>query len=480
MSKRKRDDLEADSAPIASYYASTRRRTTVNQQQLSQFRKTLEQSRKSLHAALRLARGFERQKMGRRQKSASKEPQTLLRLREEAIILKQLDLEKTAANHLVKSLSKAKRVRESACFVTVYGAEPHLDGVKSTAEGNVLGRLFGSEPVRKAMAAATSEVYRALGIEDGAGGTAKEGSGTVQSTTKANKEHAMISKRSRVADEELDPMEITTDEEGSEEDGEDDELFDDDSFEGFSDEEDAGNESGAHGSRQSPSISASDSEAVDSNEISVSGSAPSSDSSEESEHYSGSDADSAPSSHPQQPAPRNGHSLKPTPPTTTSTTAFLPSLSMGGYYDPGSDSDSDQEPETIPIERKNRRGQQARRQIAEMKYGKNAKHLQKQTKTKDAGWDARKGAVASSVNTGGRNSGAGPRSSRGAGQGRGRGGSRSKDDHARPGQVTEKPKIRDDTGPVHPSWEAAKARKQQAAVMASGAAAFAGKKITFD
>jgi hypothetical protein len=415
--------------------------------------------------------------MGRRQKSASSEPQTLLRLREEAIVLKQLDLEKIAANHLVKSLSKAKRVRESPCFVTVYGTEPNLEGVKSTAEGNVLGRLFGSEPVRKAMAAAMAEVYRALDIEAGDGGARKESSGAVQFTKRSNKEDATISKRSRNVEEELDPMEITTDEEGSEDHGGDDGSFDVDSFEGFSDEEAAGNKVGTYDSQQPPSIPGSDSEAVDDDGVSISGSAPSIDSPEDISD-SGSDSDVAESLQPQQPARRNNHPLKSDPPTTAATTAFLPSLSMGGYYHPGSDSDSEDEPEKIPIERKNRRGQQARRQIAEMKYGKNAKHLQNQAKTKDnAGWDVRKGAVSTPT---GRTGGAGPRGGRDAKQGRGRGGSRSTGNLAGPKQVAEKPKTRDDSGPVHPSWEAAKARKQQAAVMASGAAAFTGKKITFD
>jgi hypothetical protein len=144
---------------------------------------------------------------------------------------------------------------------------------------------------------------------------------------------------------------------------------------------------------------------------------------------------------------------------------------MGGYYS-GSESEDDTEQyhgPALPKERKNRRGQRARQQIAELKYGKGAKHIGKKP-TQDersSGWDAKRGAV-------GRD-------------GHSQDGFRKRkivqkpaEDHsaARTNRTskTAKSKSMDDQGPLHPSWEAAKKRKMQDQTQAS----FQGKKITFD
>lgn len=136
---------------------------------------------------------------------------------------------------------------------------------------------------------------------------------------------------------------------------------------------------------------------------------------------------------------------------TTST--ILPSLTSG-FVSGSEDSDIedvDEEP------RKNRPGQRARQAIWEKKYGNKAKHLQKQSKNRDQGWDAKRGATSvdhyhkhtRSDNTG-----------------------RSNGDAPRPAK---KPK-RDDSGPLHPSWEAAKLAKSKDMSIP----AFSGKKISFD
>jgi hypothetical protein len=148
--------------------------------------------------------------------------------------------------------------------------------------------------------------------------------------------------------------------------------------------------------------------------------------------------------------------------------SFVPSLTMGGYIS-GSGSDID---DAVALEppRKNRRGQRARQQIWEKKFGVKAKHLQKPA-VANARWDPKRGAT--------------DRNSRGGRSFGGRGGFGSRPTERRTGandiaiskrpSETKKPK-RDDTGPLHPSWEAAKRAKEKK----SAPVAFQGKKISFD
>jgi hypothetical protein len=159
------------------------------------------------------------------------------------------------------------------------------------------------------------------------------------------------------------------------------------------------------------------------------------------------------------------HDIKP-----ISKTSFLPSLSLGGYYSGSESGDSDvdnREDRAAREIRKNRRGQRARQQLAEWKYGKNAKHLQneKAKVERNAGWDIKRGAVGVPGSKDRRTVGYSKEKSTGSNL------TALGDRQTRP-----KPKPRDDQGPIHPSWEAAKRRKQQTAVLPT----FAGKKITFD
>lgn len=191
-------------------------------------------------------------------------------------------------------------------------------------------------------------------------------------------------------------------------------------------------------------------------------------------------------------------------------TIFLPSLTMGGYI---SDSDSAiSDPSSLPgnataKSRKNRRGQQERRQIWEKKFGKNANHLKRQgqqhAQNRDQGWDARKGAL---------KVGGDDRGKRGRGRGRGRvvdastgpstrtararatgkggvgpisSGANSDPVHARRGgnnmhgpskersQASSATTAAESTR-LHPSWEAAKRQKE-----ARTNVAFQGKKLVF-
>jgi hypothetical protein len=109
-------------------------------------------------------------------------------------------------------------------------------------------------------------------------------------------------------------------------------------------------------------------------------------------------------------------------------TTFLPSLIMGGYW---SGSESAEDIEEAP--RKNRRGQRARRQIWEQKFGAKANHLKNQKTQRTS--------------------------------------------HLGEFKATRRPvetqnKVEDK--PIHPSWEAAKRSKEQKQ------AQFQGKKMVFD
>lgn len=156
------------------------------------------------------------------------------------------------------------------------------------------------------------------------------------------------------------------------------------------------------------------------------------------------------------------HSPQPQKAPAPKKSSFLPSLTMGGYI---SGSGSDPESDIDMASRGNRRGQRARRAIAEKKYGQRAKHLQKANRNE--GWDAKRGAVDGTEKRRGQRPGISKdqKQSKGApAVAKGRPASDPKRMH------------RDDSGPVHPSWEAAKKAKEKK----ENGIAFAGKKTTFD
>ncbi|KAK6404154.1 bud site selection protein 22, partial [Oleoguttula sp. CCFEE 5521] len=149
--------------------------------------------------------------------------------------------------------------------------------------------------------------------------------------------------------------------------------------------------------------------------------------------------------------------------------SFVPSLSLGGYISgSGSDPESDIDVEPAP---KNRRGQRARQKIWEQKFGAGAKHVVKSQNDPNKGWDPKRGATDGAIG-------------RGPSRGRGRGGAAGgRPAGGRPfphgkdvGRPTAPPKKhKDDDGPLHPSWQAAKLAKEKK----SAPIAFTGKKITF-
>ena len=152
---------------------------------------------------------------------------------------------------------------------------------------------------------------------------------------------------------------------------------------------------------------------------------------------------------------------------------FLPSLTLGGYVS-GSESGSDDDLDVNPI-RKNRRGQRARQAIWEQKYGNRAKHLQSQKrKSKEGdrnhGWDPKKGAIDSGVNTSRKRRTRDTRQFTNA--------NAIEVSSSRNLQSNDNRRQRKEANdrPVHPSWEAKKRAKDGQ----SQTAAFQGKKITFD
>lgn len=184
------------------------------------------------------------------------------------------------------------------------------------------------------------------------------------------------------------------------------------------------------------------------------------------------------------------------PPPKPKSTTFLPSLSQSVYFS-GSDSDSSPPSDAgAAPKRKNRRGQQARRAIWEQKFGGEARHVKLGLtkpaaggKSRDQGWDVRKGAVGAGKGRWGEKSGRKEREmgrSDGRANGAGRGPSSSGANseavaNRRPNRIggrSEASKGKSaksgEEGKLHPSWEAARKAKEL-----KKAVPFQGKKVVF-
>ncbi|CCO34828.1 BUD22 family protein C4F10,06 [Rhizoctonia solani AG-1 IB] len=175
---------------------------------------------------------------------------------------------------------------------------------------------------------------------------------------------------------------------------------------------------------------------------------------------------------------------KQTKTTSKTESRFLPSLAAG--FIRGDSDGSDIEDADVAPERKNRRGQRARKAIWEKKYGKNANHVKKareEVAARGRGRGRGRGGFASRVGRGAPlamdGQGGRPGLSRGAPTGRG--------GRVRPppaplpttrdsGWQQRPPKKEKDEKPIHPSWIA----KQKLKSKESIAAAPQGKKIVFD
>jgi hypothetical protein len=274
-------------------------------------------------------------------------------------------------------------------------------------------------------------------------------------------------------DDEEDPMQITSDE-GEEDDGFGDidldsedggEVNDESSFAGFSsDEGEPAIGQGGSSLRDDASSEEDDSddavkEAAKPRDSSDDEEDDDEDEDEDDEEYD-SDHSSAISRSPSpKRASKRRKAVEDTGPTTGST--FLPSL-MGGYIS-GSESASDVD---IAPPRKNRRGQRARQAIWEKKFKEEAKHLHKPQR--DQGWDPKRGAV-EGARTPWKRGIANPFGKSADGGAGGKGGA------AGAPEPPKKPRIADNTGPLHPSWEAKKRVEEKLQNVK-----FEGKKIKFD
>ena len=460
MPKRKRDDDGND--------ADEDRAAKIRK---NRFRAKVEQGNKSITSALKFARGFERQKLGRRQKTAKNDPMELLRLKEEVIVLKALDLGQTAEKYLFKQLAKTKRIKQTPTFVAIYGVESVGEAPKPGAEANVVGRLFNSNPIKEVMPAVMRGIMGCLGIETAAASEVVKKKGAVEPAVE--QKSAMKSRTSK--EDEFEGF--------SEEDDKRD-LPPSKSEPRSSDIEDSGDVEMAEYDDRIASESFTDSEGVSSGDFHVPPKTPNG-----INHHSiiADDVSLSPSPRPPPfPLPKSSVKAAKAAPKPSGTTTFLPSLMMGGYYS-GSDSDgggdgnfASGKDHLQQKQRKNRRGQRARQEIAEKKYGRNANHLKKaaakEGTSRDAGWDPRKGATEGKGRgrevgnrMGGTNNGKKPTGANGdAVVGR-------RDFGAGSGKAETRAKEKD--GPLHPSWEAAKKRREQ---RLGTTQAFSGNKITFD
>ncbi|KAH7381395.1 Bud-site selection protein [Phaeosphaeria sp. MPI-PUGE-AT-0046c] len=445
MAKRKRSSNSP--SPVHSSSPDPSERALKSQKRICN--RCLLDAKKNLVAALRVGAGFERQKHSRRKKTAQakKDTKGLARLDAEYAVLKGLEMEKVAEQHLRKTVGRVKSLKDQEALKTyVEGMEK---GSAEPATLNVLARLYKVAAVKKVVDDAVEQLKGVFAVADTA---VQAVDGGKKDAKKRKKAESGDVEMLDVSDEEGDPFEAfnsriaapSSGEEGSEgsvsdderppsigdsesaHDPEDDlqadsESEDADAFAGFSEEED---------------------EASDNDVTIESRLAPPSD-------VSGSDSDVS------IPTKAKSKSKKSEPTITSS--AFLPGLSHAAYI-AGSDSDaSDLSASFAP--RKNRRGQRARQKIAEAKFGAKAKHLENADRNK--GWDPKRGAVSTE------NRGYGPQQS----------GENTIPLGKKRGEGTK----RDDKGDLHPSWLAAKAAKEKKMVKIEvGKGAGQGKKVIFD
>ncbi|KAH9876605.1 hypothetical protein J1614_003736 [Plenodomus biglobosus] len=432
-------------------------------------------AQKPLIAALRLGAGFERQKHSRRKKTAvsKKDTKAIERLEAEYAVLKGLDMEKLADQHLRRTVGKVKSLKEAEAL------REYVEGLEkgnavSTELLNVTARLYKVDAVRKVVDELVGDLKGILGVGEGVGkGKEVENKGNAKEKKQGKAEEKEDIDMLDVSDEEGDPYDIfsariaapssgeedseasVTDDErppsigdsDSEHDPDDDleaesadseSEPDDDSFEAFSDDD---IKASTHITNLSHSV------------------APPSD-------ISDSDSDSESLS--LVPKKKSKAELQ----ATTGST-FIPGLSHANYIS-GSESDaSDLDVDIAP--RKNRRGQRARQKIAEAKFGAAAKHLEKQRQKE--GWDPKRGAVGEERRGRGERGG---RERAPKGRGPQQSGTNAEPLGERRGGGAPK-KERDDKGVLHPSWQAAKQAKESKKLKIEiGGPKTGSKKLVFD
>lgn len=461
MPKRKR--LSPSPSPLAD--------ETSLSNALSRQRKLCSQriatAQKSLVSALRLGATFERQKYSRRKKTAEEhnDQKATSRLDAEYAVLKRLDLNTVAQQHLRKTIAKVKSIRDNEGLPrSMLVVEK---GENNPTMLNVTARLYKVESVRKVVDEVIEDLKEIL--------LASNRTQTLESSRREI--NASRGKKGRVLQEE--------------------EEEDEDTFEGFSDENEVYDDDDAFAAfdariaapssaeedsdgsllddNRPPSVENSDREYT---ELETENSAEFTDDSDAvmpregciitSDHdasgASSASGDGGDSDFEEQPKHTKAKTTFPTEKATKST--FLPILSHATFYS-GSESEAS-DIEDVVAPRKNRRGQRERQKIWELKYGEEAKHLK--NPEKNTKWDPKRGAVNAKGN--GRSSHGGTGGKKGFFK-NGHDVERNEKGVSKlaPKKVTK----RDDIGPLHPSWQAAKAAKEKKIDMKPQ-----GQKITFD
>ncbi|KAI1124578.1 Bud-site selection protein [Nemania abortiva] len=488
--------------------------------------------KKELVRGLKVAKGFERQRLSKRIREGDQRKTD--RLEKEVLVLKSLDLHQVAHAHLCSSLLKIKGVAESPKLPADIKpvAKPELSEEEKAALHNVTSALYNRKQVKDIIEEAIMGTCIALRVsmpEKGNKGKKKEKMNTTTTTIKSTRaakeeqEDEMDDLDSPADDESEDAeepefegppllkrkVEKNEDEEDLESDAGSDESGSAE-FEGFSDSDaeekmfskydELVGGSGDDDSNEEEDIDDDDDDESDRDsrskafrKLALDDISLSSEASDDSDSDNSEDDALAP--------PSKKTKVKAVKPVSFNpgNSTFLPSL-MGGYIS-GSESASDVD--VAPPVRKNRRGQRARQAIWEKKYGEKAKHHQKESDSRNSGWDMKRGAVDTDGDTakpwkkGIRNpfekNHVHPERQRqmqgeGDSQAKGR---ESKDarEKRQPRQqdksqsqslqgekpVPKPPRARDDAGPLHPSWAAAKKAKEGGQKIE-----FQGKKVTFD
>ncbi|CAE7211530.1 hypothetical protein P3342_012239 [Pyrenophora teres f. teres] len=433
------------------------------------------EAQKPLLQALRHSSVLERQKHSRRKKYATKkkDQKAIERLEAEYAILKALNLEQLADQHLRKTLARVKSLKDAEPLREYIGGI--REGSKDTNTLNVTARLFKVVQVKKVVDGVIEDLKGILGVgkSDGPVADSKAEADKKPKNTKAAKavekqdvemkdasdgeDDPYMAFSARIAEpssgEEDSAASVTDDERPpsiadseSEHDPEDDLEADSESegdeekgtsFEGFSSDDKADS--------KTPSRLI----------------APPSDESESDSH---SESDEA-----SIPTKKSKTKLDEAKPTSS---AFLPALSHAAYFSGSESEASDLDEDVAP--RKNRRGQRARQKIAELKFGQKAKHLEKVQR--NAGWDPKRGAVSDEKRQrkGQPTTGRGPQQT-------GTNAEPLGDRHDKKDRKMGLGVKRDDKGELHPSWQAAKMAKEskKLKIDLSGGKTV-GKKVVFD
>jgi hypothetical protein len=428
--------------------------------------KAIAAAQKPLLAGIKRGATIERQKTSRRKKYATtkNDQKGVCRINAEYDVLKALNLEQLADQHLRKTLARVTSLKNAAPL------QEYIAGIREmphdTNTLNVTARIFKTPAVKKTVDGLVAELKGILGV---GGGEEKAQDERKEEAKKPEKE-AKKTKGEKSEDtdmkngdgEEDDPYMAFSARIAAPSSGEDD------------------SEASVSGDERPPSIGDSEDEHEPEDDLEADGT--SSDSEEEdsdaesdiplelykslyprsdvsspaSDPDSESDSESAPI--PRTKAPK-AVDLK------SGTSAFIPALSHAAYY-------SNSESEASDIDeapRKNRRGQRARQKIAEAKFGATAKHLEKAAQ-QNVKWDPKRGAVSSQ-----KRDKRGREPAQSGGNAEPLGGFRKED------KKDKMKRERDDKGELHPSWQAAKLVKESKKLVISkdGAGAL-GKKVVFD